>query len=425
MSRVMLSCLMALGIACSSTETEPGDSPAEPLRLERISGDQQVGNPLELLGEPLIVRVVRATKPLAGVQVSWSVIGGGGSVSEDLILTDAKGEAQIHWTLGSSPGENLVRATIAPETEVTFRAVVQPACAETCGQWLEGAPMTSKREGLAAVVIGDFIYLVGGDHGFDWCEPGTPILDSYNPATNSWAMRAAMPTPRNGLMAAAVNGLLYALGGCGAGTATAGLVPGLAVNERYNPAANTWTALAPMPAGVAAGSAVVLDGRILVIGGGPLWPSAPSSAVSIYDPFTNAWSQGDPLPSPRMQHAAVVVGGVLYVLGGEPDRRDLIRYDPRTRQWTELAPMARLNGPVSAVELGGQIFATASYGDNQTVEVYDPATNLWTRRANLPGGRIDAAMVSWQGRVYLFGGNDNTRNWQPQSGTSIFVPDRQ
>jgi N-acetylneuraminic acid mutarotase len=418
----MLAGLMTLGIACSTDETEPEDLPTAPLRMEGISGDHQVGVPLQLLGEPLLIRVLRDTKPLAGVQVSWAVIGGGGSVSEDLILTDAQGRAQIHWTLGASPGENRVRASIAPETEVLFRAAVQPACAEACGQWIEGAPLTSKREGLASAVIGDLIYLVGGDHGFDWCEPGTPILDVYDPSTNSWTGRAPMPTPRNGLMAAQVHGQLFALGGCGAGTISANSVPGLSINERYDPETDQWADAAPLPYGVAGGSAVVLDGKILVVGGGPFWPNSPSSAVSVYDPVVNSWAQGDPMPEPRIQHAAVVVGGQLYVLGGQPDRRDLIRFDPATREWTELASMARLNGPVSAVELNGQIFATASYGNTEVVEVYDPATNVWSRRADLPGGRIDAAIVTWKGRVYIFGGNDDTKHWQPQSATSIFVP---
>ena len=56
-----------------------------------------------------------------------------------------------------------------------------------------------------------------------------------------WTAKAAMPTARNFLAAAAPgNGKLYAVGGGNGGSV-------LATNEEYDPATNTWTAKAAMP----------------------------------------------------------------------------------------------------------------------------------------------------------------------------------
>ena len=64
----------------------------------------------------------------------------------------------------------------------------------------------------------------------------TANLAAYDPSTQTWATRAPMPTPRSHFAAAAAGGYLYAIGGIGVGTV-----------ERYDPVADSWTAVAPSP----------------------------------------------------------------------------------------------------------------------------------------------------------------------------------
>ncbi len=66
------------------------------------------------------------------------------------------------------------------------------------------------------------------------------VNEAYDPATNTWTTKAPMPTPRGALSAAAVNGIIYAIGGYKPNQE-------LTVNEAYDPATNTWTTKAPMP----------------------------------------------------------------------------------------------------------------------------------------------------------------------------------
>ena len=90
--------------------------------LEIESGDGQVGEPGEELGEVVAVRAEDALgAPLAGVEVNWQVIEGGGSVAETMIVTDSSGRAENRWTLGTSEGDNRLVAT-AGEADATFFA---------------------------------------------------------------------------------------------------------------------------------------------------------------------------------------------------------------------------------------------------------------------------------------------------------------
>jgi len=77
-----------------------------------------------------------------------------------------------------------------------------------------------------------------------------------------WTAKAAMPTARSSLAAAAPgNGKLYAVGGYNDSSR-------LATNEEYDPATNTWTAKAPMPtarSGLAA--AAPGNGKLYAVGG--------------------------------------------------------------------------------------------------------------------------------------------------------------
>ncbi len=54
------------------------------------------------------------------------------------------------------------------------------------------------------------IYVVGGELG----RPTTyPENEVYDPASNSWAAKAPIPTPRHGLAAVAVGDRIYVISG--------------------------------------------------------------------------------------------------------------------------------------------------------------------------------------------------------------------
>ena len=95
-----------------------------PKTLEIISGDDQEGLPGAALENPFGVEVRDGTdKPLPGVQVTFSVTSGGGTLSATSVTTNSNGRAESILTLGPNPGTNTVTVSVAGSQEKeTFNA---------------------------------------------------------------------------------------------------------------------------------------------------------------------------------------------------------------------------------------------------------------------------------------------------------------
>ena len=95
-----------------------------PETLDIVSGNDQEGLPGEVLEKPFGVEVRDGTdKPLPGVEVTFSVTSGGGTLSATSATTDSNGRAEGFLTLGPSPGTNTVTVSVAGSQEKeTFNA---------------------------------------------------------------------------------------------------------------------------------------------------------------------------------------------------------------------------------------------------------------------------------------------------------------
>ncbi|HEV7366570.1 MAG TPA: Ig-like domain-containing protein [Gemmatimonadales bacterium] len=95
-------------------------------RLVQVSGNNQSGNPGAELAEPLVVRLVdRDGNGVSGRAVTWVVGAGGGSVASNTSNTDADGQAEARWTLGSSSGTNTLNAVVSGVGVVGFTATAR------------------------------------------------------------------------------------------------------------------------------------------------------------------------------------------------------------------------------------------------------------------------------------------------------------
>ena len=93
-----------------------------------------------------------------------------------------------------------------------------------------------------------------------------------------------MPTARDHLAAAAIDGRLYAVGGRVDGNYSRNLT----TNEAYDPGADRWEASAPLPTARSGIAAAVLSERMFVFGGEG--PSGTFPQAEGYDPKSNGWS---------------------------------------------------------------------------------------------------------------------------------------
>jgi len=196
----------------------------------------------------------------------------------------------------------------------------------TSDSWTVLTPMPTARAGLAAAVVGDRIFAIGGRDGttpgsgnaLNCVEAYDIDTDTWSPACGTAGALAAMPTPRMDVAAVAHGGKIYVAGGAtGFNPGVNGpVVPTLQV---YNPVKNTWQTRAPMPVPVANAAVSTCGQRILVIGGRNVqmfgFGGTKLDAVQEFNPNTNSWLVLDPIPTGRSEEGAEFHGGRIYVLG--------------------------------------------------------------------------------------------------------------
>lgn len=103
-------------------EPESGTTPL-PVRLEEVSGNDQVGSVGAPLPEPVRVRVLDPQdEPRPRLWVEWTVIGGSGEVTPRNTFSDENGIAETTWILGPETGLQQVRVFVNGGTPMVFDA---------------------------------------------------------------------------------------------------------------------------------------------------------------------------------------------------------------------------------------------------------------------------------------------------------------
>jgi N-acetylneuraminic acid mutarotase len=248
------------------------------------------------------------------------------------------------------------------------------------------------------------LYIVGG---YDGSGPLATFF-RYDSMANVWEAMAPMSTARDDSAAVVVDGKLYVMGGYDAE------IVSLSSVERYDPAKNAWEAVAPMSTVRFALVAAVVDGKLYVMGGYDDDESL--SSVERYDPAKNAWEAVAPMSTARDSSAAAVVDGNLYVMGGnmadDESLSSVERYDPATNAWEAVAPMSMARYGLAAAAVDGKLYAMGGYDGQHrlsSVERYDPATNAWEAVAPMSTARRDLATAVFDGKLYVMGGHDGQR----------------
>ena len=103
---------IGVAIAAVSCGGKDGTSPSTPSVLTPVSGSHQTGTVGQPLAQPLVVAVTdKSGARVVGVTVSWAIKAGGGALSGTSTQTDAQGQTQVVWTLGTTPGSETDSAT--------------------------------------------------------------------------------------------------------------------------------------------------------------------------------------------------------------------------------------------------------------------------------------------------------------------------
>ncbi|XP_066867601.1 kelch-like protein 32 isoform X5 [Kogia breviceps] len=202
--------------------------------------------------------------------------------------------------------------------------------------WSELAPMPVGRSHHCVAVMGDFLFVAGGEveHASGrTCAVRTACR--YDPRRNSWAEIAPMKNCREHFVLGAMDEYLYAAGGRNE------LRQVLPTVERYCPKKNKWTFVQPFDRSLSCHAGYVADG-LLWISGGVTNTAQYQNRLMVYEPNQNKWISRSPMLQRRVYHSMAAVQRKLYVLGGNDldynNDRVLVRhidaYNMDADQWT-------------------------------------------------------------------------------------------
>ena len=160
------------------------------------------------------------------------------------------------------------------------------------------AGMPTPRNHFSTAVVNNIIYIMGGQFGHDAC-PGKRTNDSalvhaFNPGNNKWTAKASMPGVNSHSEPGTFvyKGDIYTTGGENFGKDKV---------LKYNPRANKWSTFKTLPEGLVAPIARIIDGRLIVAGGG-----APR-AEKATDTVRSILVDNNPPPSQQEPEIPVVV----------------------------------------------------------------------------------------------------------------------
>lgn len=228
-----------------------------------------------------------------------------------------------------------------------------------------------------------------------------------------WQQKAPLPTARSGLALALYENQIYAI----AGNSDQGVV---STTERYDPAANSWTSLAPKPVPVTDASAVVIGGKIYVAGG-ILASGTVTDTCDVYDPRQNRWEARAPLPKALSGYSLVAFEGKLYVFGGwdgQTVQASVYEYDPTLDTWKTKTGMPTARTRAGAAISGTKIYIIGgsdgndalSINEEYTPDADDGSDNPWKQRAAIPSPRYGMGTTSVTGNIYVLGGEKEAQN---------------
>ena len=173
-------------------------------KLVMVSGDQQTAAVGSALPDSLVVRVTDALdNPVAGVEVTWAV-GGGGSISPTSVTTDASGLAAAERVLGNAAGTQTAEASSSGLSPITFTQTAEAANPTALilisGDAQSGQAGATLPEPLVVRLVDDNGNGVGGK-AITWLPaPGNGSADPQNVTTSptgyaqtSWTLGNSAP----------------------------------------------------------------------------------------------------------------------------------------------------------------------------------------------------------------------------------------
>ena len=297
----------------------------------------------------------------------------------------SSGQLYVH-TLACVAPTATATTTLTPAGTftVTATASATPVCPPAAWSTQGAYPIPIADQ--TSAVLGGLLYSFGG------VSNSVVIANAYkyDPAANTWTAIAALPIALESASAVSDGTYLYIVGGAN----TAGTVQNTLY--RYDPVANTYTTMAAAPTATFAQTAAYLSGKIYKISGCTTPCTAATAATEIYTISSNSWAAGGNYPTPGGFLMAVAAGGFIYAGGGTLNSTysaKTYRYDPTAGTWDDasvtdlpIAPWGAATGVLNGRWLIGPGASSGSIGNYlYALDLSSPA-GAWLALANAPTG---------------------------------------
>ena len=276
------------------------------------------------------------------------------------------------------------------------------------GTWNETGRLNTPRFAHTATLLQNGMVLA---HGGWWrsyvngifTDHGTlSSAELFNPATGKWQFVESTFYNRAGHTATLLRNGKVLIAGGNETTNT----------ELFDPAKGAWFATGRLNTPRLAGhtATALADGRVLVLGGESApGPANRETSAEIYDPTTQVWTSTGSLGHVQYHASATLLldGRVLVVGGGETFAE---LFDPATGRWHFTAgPLFGRDGPTTLLQDGTVLMTGGTPRPDEfevlTVQLFDPTQLTWRQVGHLSVGRggHTATLLS-SGKVLVAGG---------------------
>jgi hypothetical protein len=288
---------------------------------------------------------------------------------------------------------------------VPFVSILVVAHAKVADGWEPLPPLPTARQEVGVAALEGKVYVIGGILAD---RSATGLVERFDVDKEAW--EPVPPLPENARLhhigAAAALGKVYAVGGLNAS------FRGVRSLFAFDPEAGSWERRADLPWPRGAMGVAALDGRIYAAGGQD--GAATFADFAVYHVAEDRWEELPRMPTPRNHLAAAVSEGVFYAAGGRSAGLigALEAFVPESGRWQALAPLPTPRAGIAAAVAGEELFVFGGEGNRASpsgifpqVESYRFRTDRWYGRGEmeLPRHGIGAAAVD--GRIFIPGGS--------------------
>lgn len=280
-------------------------------------------------------------------------------------------------------------------------------------------PSDGSFEGAAAAWNGKIYKAYNG--GF------TRTVEAYDPATDTWANETSYPDPlrRRGVAMVVAGGKMYLIGGTDAS------LDAIPTVDEYDFNSKTWRTRAAMPTARGFTVAAVYQDRFIYVAGG--LDDANSNyalrALEVFDTVANSWTHLPPMSTARFGAMGGFISGRFYVVGGYGTHTELLNgveeFDTAALAWTSRNPMVSARAGVVGGIVNDRIYAIGGHdavGTSSRVEEGTVAVVVGAPKISLPStslslvGAVGGAPATQVFRVSNGGGGE--LNWTASANTS-------